>query len=321
MLGGAVAWPLAARAQQPERVRRIGMFMNLAESDPEGQQRVAELRNGLDKLGWSDGRNARIEVRWAAGDSGRLDALAKELVDLQPDVIACAGTPVVAALRRVTKTIPIVFANVTDAVGQGFATSLAKPGGNITGFTNFEFSMAAKWVELLKEIAPRVNRVSVIYNPTTSPYSALYLRAIEAAAGRLGVVSNAAPVQTVAEMENTIAALASDLGSGLVAPGDSFTSANRTRLIALAALHRVPAAYSFRYLVADGGLISYGVDTLDIIRRVPTYVDRILRGSKPGDLPVQLPTKFELVVNLKTAKALGLSVPDTLLARADEVIE
>jgi putative ABC transport system substrate-binding protein len=321
LLGGAASWPLAARAQQAERMRRVGIFMNLAESDPEGQQRVTELRKGLERTGWIEGRNIQIDVRWAAGDSDRLDALAQELVDLQPHAIVGAGTPVVAALRRATTTITIVFAQIVDPLGQRVVASLAKPEGNVTGFANFEFSMAAKWVELLQEIAPRVTRVAVIYNPDTSPYFAPFLRAIEAAARPLGMTSNASPVQTVAEIERAIVALGSDSSTGLVVPPDSFTSANRARLIALAAVHRLPVAYSFRYFVADGGLISYGADTLDVIRRVPTYVDRILRGAKPGELPVQQPTKFELVINLKTAKALGLEVPPTLLARADEVIE
>ena len=315
----AVSWPRAARAQH-DRVRRIGVLMSIAESDPEAQPRVAVVGQGLQQRGWTDGRNVRIDYHWGAGDVEHMRAQAIELVRQAPDVILATTTALVVALLEQTSTIPIVFVGVTDPVGQGFVDSLARPGGNVTGFTIFEFSIGGKWIQALKEIAPQLAQVAVLYNPKTSPYE-LYLRSIESAANALSVQSIATPVYDVAGIEGRLGELRRKPNRGLIVLSDIFTVVHRDIIIALAAQHRFPAIYPFRYFCSGGGLICYGVDVLDTYRRAVLYIDRILKGTKPGDLPVQQPTKYELVINLKTAKALGLEIPQTLLARADEVIE
>jgi putative tryptophan/tyrosine transport system substrate-binding protein len=303
LLGGAVAvWPLTARAQRTERMRRIGVLVGSAESDPESVPRVTAFERGLTELGWVSGRNVLIDYRWAAGEYAHMQGLAKELVELQPDVLLASSTPVVAALARETGTIPIVFVVVSDPIGSGFIESLARPGGNMTGFINIESSLGGKWLELLKETAPRISRVAVMFNPDTAPHAEYYVRPFEGAAASLAVKPSTAP-------------------SGLIVLPDTFTTVHRRAIISAAASSNVPAIYPFRYMAGDGGLISYGVDLVDLYRRAAPYVDRILKGGKPADLPVQQPTKFEFAINLKTAKALGLDVPSALLARADEVIE
>jgi putative tryptophan/tyrosine transport system substrate-binding protein len=320
LVGGAAAWPVAARAQQAERVRRVGVLRGDAESDPQAQADVATFEKALKESGWAAGGNVRIEHRWASGDAARLRAQAAELASLMLDVIFTSGTPPTTALRQAAPTTPIVFVNVTDPVASGLVSSLAHPGGNITGFTNFELTMGGKWLETLKEVAPGVTRVAVIGNPENAAHLG-QLRSIEAAAPTLGVQVSAAFVQGAVEIERVINAFASGANSALVVLTDFITNANRELILALAAKHRLPAVYNQRYFVTDGGLLSYGDDQADLFRRAATYVDRILRGAKPGDLPVEGPTKFELTINLKTAKALGLTVPLALLTRADEVIE
>jgi putative ABC transport system substrate-binding protein len=323
LLGSAsVAWPLAARAQLADGVRRIGVLMPFVESDPEGQRRVNAFLQGLKELGWIRGRNVQIDYRWVAGDDAdRIRVYTAELVDLKPDVIVCQSTHAVVALKKQTRIIPVVFAQVTDPVGNGIVEGLARPGGNITGFTNFEFSMGGKWIEVLKEIDPRVARVAVIFNPDTAPHAGFILRSIEVAAPSFAAEPIAAPLHDAAGIESALAALGQRAGGGVIVMPDAFTTTHRDLIVALAARHHVPAIYPFRYMIAAGGLISYGNDALHATQQVALYVDRILKGIKPGDLPVQQPTKFELAINLKTAKALGLEVPPTLLARADEVIE
>jgi putative ABC transport system substrate-binding protein len=316
--GAAVAWPLAAHAQQGERVRRIGVLMNLAADDPEGQARLTAFAQGLQQLGWTDGRNVRIDYRWGAGDAGAFHRYAEELLALAPDVILASGTPSVQALQKVTRTVPIVFALVADPVGAGWVESLARPGGNTTGFTPMEYGIGAKWLELLKEIAPRVTRVAVLRDLTIGLGQ---LGAIQAVAPSFGVELRAGGLRDAGEIERTVAAFAGSSNAGLIVTASTSGAVHRDLITMLAARHRLPAVYSFRYYVTGGGLISYGANTIDIHRRAASYVDRILKGEKPADLPVQAPTKYELVVNLKTARALGLTVPDSLLARADEVIE
>jgi putative tryptophan/tyrosine transport system substrate-binding protein len=322
LLGGAAgAWPLAARAQQPERMRRIGFLQGLAESDPEAQARTAAFRQELEALGWTEGRNIRIDYRFAGGNAARVQAYAAELVNLSPDLIVAHSSPVVAALKQATSTIPIIIAVVNDPLGQGFVASLARPGGNITGFAFIEFTMVGKWLELLKEMAPGVRRVALMFNPQTAPYYAIYLREFGTVPATLAGELAAAPVRDEAEVEAAIAALANEPPGGLIAAGDPFISAHRALIARLAQHHRLPAVYPFRRFVAEGGLMAYGPDTVDVVRRSASYVDRILKGASPADLPIQQPTKFELAINLKTARALGLTVPPALLARADEVIE
>ena len=322
MLGGAAAaWPFVARAQQAERARRIGMLQPLAANDPEAQLRVSAFHRRLEELGWTDGYNVRIDYRWASGDTARIRALAAELVSLKPDAILGASTPVVAALRAETSTIPIIFVQVINPVAAGFVTSLSRPGGNLTGITNFEFTVGGKWLETLKEISPRLARVAVLYNPKTAPYAGSLLRSVEAAAPTFAMVPTDTPVQDAAETERAIDAFAQKSNSGLLVLPDASTLLHRDLIIARAAQHRLPAVYPFRYFAVNGGLVSYGTDAADTHRQAVSYVDRILRGTKPEELPVQAPNKFELVINLKTAKALGLEVPPSLLARADEVIE
>jgi putative ABC transport system substrate-binding protein len=321
LLGGAAALPLAARAQQAERVRRIGVLMGYAENDPEAQSRIAAFKQELAALGWTEGRNLRIDIRWAAGDVNRALAFARELLALQPEVILSNTTPVTAALHRETRTVPLVFVVVSDPVGSGFVVGLARPGGNVTGFINLEASLVEKWLQLLKEIAPRVMRVAVMFNPQTAPYAEYYLRPLEAAAPKVGVKSFTAPVQSEADIAEVIERLAGEPGSGLIAMTDSFMTVHRKLVIDLTTRYKVPSMYFVSNVPSEGGLISYGVDLTDLFRRAAPYVDRILKGEKPADLPVQVPTKFELMVNLKTAKALGLDVPPSILLRADEVIE
>jgi putative ABC transport system substrate-binding protein len=320
--GAAVAWPLSARAQQSDRVRRIGVLMGYAESDLEVQAHIAAFRERLQKLGWSEGRNTQIDTCWAAPDDAESRRrCAMELVALQPDVILSNTTPTTTALLQQTRTMPIVFAIVADPIGSGFVASFARPGGNVTGFTFTEPTMAGKWLELLKEIAPRIVRVAMLFNPASATYADYWLNPFKAAAPSFAVEAIAAPVRDTSELETVIAALAREPNAGLIAMPDSFTDAHRVEITSLAARYRLPAVYPFRFFAEVGGLLSHGVDRTDNFRRAATYVDRILKGEKPSDLPVQTPTKYELVINLKTAKALGLELPPTLIARADEVIE
>jgi putative ABC transport system substrate-binding protein len=319
--GAAATWPSAARAQQPERVRRIGVLMVDAESDPEGQSRAKAISDGLKQLGWAEGSNIKIVYRWAAGDADLIRTFAKELVELQLDVILARSTPATAALKAETRTIPIVFTTVSDPIGSGFVANLAHPGGNITGFTNFESTIIGKWLGLLKEIAPSITRVGAMYNPETAPYAAYYVRLLEVAAKSFSVEPVSVVVHNDVDIERVIAALASESNSGLIILPDAFTGTHRKQIIEQAARHHVPAVYPYGFIAVEGGLMSYGIDVTDLYQRAASYVDRIFRGTKPSDLPVQQPTKFELIINLKTAKALGLTVPPTLLTRADEVIE
>jgi len=319
LLGGAAAWPLAGRAQPGERIRRIGVLMYLPADDPEGQARLAALVQTLKQLGWSDGRNLQIDTRWATADDIRRQAA--ELVALAPDaLVAGTGTASVAPLLEATRTLPIVFVTVIDPVGAGFVASLAQPGGNATGFTIFEYSMSGKWLELLKEIEPRVTRVAVLRDPALASGTGQF-GAVQIVAPSLGVQVTPVDVRDAGEIERALTAFARGLNGGLIVTGTPLAFVHRDLIISLANRHRLPAVYWHRRFVASGGLISYGPDTTDPFRRAAGYVDRILKGEKPADLPVQAPTKYELVINLKTAKALGLEVPPTLLARADEVIE
>jgi putative ABC transport system substrate-binding protein len=321
LLGGAAAWPLAARAQQADRMRLIGVLMAYAESDPEGQAWVAAFRERLQKLGWVEGHNIRIATRWATPDVEAMQRFAKELVALQPDLILSQSTPTTAALLQHTRTIPIIFANIADPVGSGFVASFSRPGGNATGFVLFEPTMAGKWLELLKEIAPRVNRVAFLFNPATATYFEYYTTPFKAAAASFGVEAIAAPVHDRSELESAFAAQAHEPNGSLIVLPDSFLNAHSVEITSLAARYRLPAVYPYRLYTKVGGLLSYGNDVFDNYRRAAGYVDRILKGEKPGELPVQAPVKFELVLNLKIAKDLGLTLPPTLLARADEVIE
>jgi putative tryptophan/tyrosine transport system substrate-binding protein len=319
--GAAAAWPLVAQAQQGDRVRRIGVLMAGGENDPLEQHLFPAFTRALADLGWTDGRNARMDLRWGGGDINRIRALAKEMVDLQPDVILSNTTPVTAALQRETQTIPIVFATVADPVASGIIPRLDRPGGNTTGFAMWEASLAGKWLELLTEIAPGLKRAAIMFNPDINPVSAYFMPSFETAARSLKVEAITAPVHDEVEIETAIIALAREPGGGIVVTADAFMAAHRAPIILAAARNNVPAVYLLSEFVKDGGLISYGQDPVDIFRRAAIYIDRILRGAKPGDLPVQFPTKFEMIVNLKTAKALGLAVPPSILLRADEVIE
>jgi putative ABC transport system substrate-binding protein len=319
LLSGAATWPLAARAQQGDRVRRIGVLTGFDENDPEGKRRYSAFTQALADLGWTDGRNVQIDLRWLGGNINRIRTLAQELVRLQPDIILIVGTPATVDVQRETRTIPIVFSNVADPVGQRIVARLDQPGGNTTGFANFEASLGGKWLELLSEIAPGLKRAAIMFNPNTSPVST-FMPSFEAAARSLKVALITAPVHDDGEIETAITALGRELGGGLVVESGGMY-AHRAPVILAAARNNVPAVYNFFAFARDGGLLSYGPDQVDIFRRAASYVDRILHGEKPGDLPVQFPTKFEMIVNLKTAKALGLTVPPSLLARADEVIE
>jgi putative ABC transport system substrate-binding protein len=318
--GAAAAWPLEASAQQPERVRRIGMLIGQAADDADGKARLAAFVQGLQQLGWTDGRNVRIDTRWGGGDADRMRRYAAELVALAPDVILAGGTAAVGILLQATRTVPIVFASVADPVGAGYVDSVARPGGNATGFLLFEYGTSGKWLELLKEIAPGVTRVAVIRDAAIAAGIG-QLAAIQSVAPSFGVELTPLNVRDAAEIERAVTVFAKSSKGGLILTGSSLALVHRDLIITLAARHKLPAVYNSRLYVASGGLISYGPEFTDQYRQAAGYVDRILKGEKPGDLPVQAPTKYELLINLKTAKALGLDVPPTLLARADEVIE
>jgi putative tryptophan/tyrosine transport system substrate-binding protein len=321
LLGGAAAaWPLAARAQQAERMRRIGVLMNLAADDAEGQARLAAFLRGLQQLGWIEGRNAHLDIRWGAGDAERFRRYAAELVALVPDLILAASGSTMPPLLHATRTVPIVFVQVADPVGNGFVASLARPGGNATGFTNIDFSMSAKWLELLKQIAPGATRAAVLRD-STEPTGIGQWGALQSVAPSFTLELTPVGVSDPGEIERAIAGFANLPNGGLIVTASAPTAVHRDLIITLATRHRLPAVYAYKYFITSGGLISYGPDTIDPYRRAAGYIDRILKGEKPADLPVQAPTKYELVINLKTAKALGLEIPDGLLARADEVIE
>jgi ABC-type uncharacterized transport system substrate-binding protein len=321
LLGGAAAvWPLAARAQQPERMRRIGVLIPLAADDPEAKARLAAFQQGLQQLGWTEGSNMRIDARWSAGNAEEIRKFAAELVALTPDVILASGGTVVGPLLQVTRTVPIVFTQTPDPVGAGYVESLARPGGNATGFTLFEYGMGGKWLEVLKEIAPSVTRAAILRDPATQQGIGLW-GAIQTAAPSFGIEVSPINISPDGEFERALMAVARVPNSGLIVTGSSLAVVHRKLIVTLAVRHKLPAVYWTRLPVADGGLISYGVNSLDPHRRAASYIDRILKGEKPAELPVQNPTKYELVINLKTAKALGLEVPSSLLARADEVIE
>jgi putative ABC transport system substrate-binding protein len=321
LLGGAAAWPFAARAQQGDRVRRIGVLMPDDENDPVAKTYISAFTQALAGLRWTDGRNVRLDVHWAGGDINRIGALAQGLVGLQPDIIVTHTTPAAAALQRETRTIPIVFATVSDPLASGIVERLNQPGGNVTGFAQREASLGGKWLELLSEIAPGLKRAAIMFNPDTAPASA-YLPYIETAAVSLKIELIITHVHSVVEMQTAIRDIGMKPGGGFVQIPDVFTNTHRAPIISAAARNNVPAVYGgASYAVREGGLLSYGVDTVDIWRRAASYVDRILRGEKPGDLPVQFPTRFEMVVNRKTATALGLAIPPSILLRADEVIE
>jgi putative tryptophan/tyrosine transport system substrate-binding protein len=319
LIGGAATWPLKVVAQQPEHPRRIGFLLGLTENDPEARARITAFRQGLEATGWTEAHNILIDYRFAGGDSERVRAHVEELMASAPHVIVAHSTPVVAALKRATSTVPIVFVAVNDPVGQGFVKSLAHPGGNITGFSFVEFEMIGKCLGLLKEIAPGVTRANLIFDPDLAPYFSIYLRQIGAMPGRLAVELTEAPVRDTSEIEANIAKLGP--GDGLIVAPDPFTVVNREVIMRSAERHRLPAIFTLRQEAVEGALMSYGPDTADIFRRSASYVDRILKGAKADELPVQAPTKFELVINMKTAKALGLDVPLSLQQRADEVIE
>jgi putative ABC transport system substrate-binding protein len=321
LLGGAAAcWPLGARAQQSNRPRMVGVLFAMAPSDPEAEMRVKAFESGLRELGWVEKRNMRLEYRWAPPDPGLLLSQANELVGLGPDVILATSTPVVAALRQGNPP-PIVFVQVTDPIGNGFVQNLARPGGYLTGFTSFEFTVGSKWLEALKHVAPAVQRVALIFNPDTAPFAHLFWQPVVEAAPAFDVEPIQTPVRDAGEIKPAIETFAREANGGLMVLPDVSTTNYRDLIIALAARHRLPAVYPFRYFAASGGLMSYGSDLADVYRRAASYVDRILKGAAPGDLPVQAPSKFELVINLKTANALGLTVPPLWLGRADEVIE
>jgi putative ABC transport system substrate-binding protein len=324
LLGGAAAsyWPLAARAQQSQRMRRVGVLMSPGEDDLEAQRRTTMLRASLGELGWTEGRNINIDYRWAAGDPTRARAYAAELVRLMPDVIVANSTLCLKAVRDETSMIPTVFLVVGDPVGQGFVSSLARPGGNITGFTAFEFEIGGKWLEIIKELDPGLRRIAFMFNPQAGlPYADKFAQSIASAAPARDVELIVSPVRDDAEIDRAIAGAASKMNSGAIVNPDAFTITKRRLIISLMAHHRLPAIYAYKYYAVDGGLLSYGHTYDELFRRGAVYVDRILKGAKPADLPIQNPTKFELVINQKTAKALGVTIPEKLLARADEVIE
>jgi ABC-type uncharacterized transport system substrate-binding protein len=320
LIGGAAAWPLAARAQQGERQRRVAVLMNLAADDPEAPVRLAAFLDGLQQLGWSDGRNVRVETRWGANNPERSRNHVAELIALAPDVVLAAASPAVAALLQASRTVPIVFTLVGDPVGSGFVASLARPGGNATGFTLFEYGLSVKWLQLLKQIAPGVTGAAVFRDPAVA--SAIgQLGALQAVAPSLGVELSPVDVRDVGELERAVATFVPRPNMGLIVLPGGLMAARRDVVLAAAARHRLPAVYPYRYYVTSGGLACYGPDTVDQFRQAAGYVDRILRGEKPGELPVQAPTRYKMVINLKAARALGLEIPPTLLARADEVIE
>ncbi len=314
-------WPIAAHAQQPEKIRRIGVLSSLAETDPEAQAWDDAFRKRLIELQWIDGRNVHIDYRWGAGDVDRMRQFAQELVRLNPDVLVGISTPATAALQAATRTIPIVFAWVSDPVGSGFVSSLANPGGNITGFLNIESSVIGKWLALMHEIAPQVSRIGFLFNPQTAPYARYYLDTFRSAASALAIEAINAPVLSTDEVDAFMTKLGRQAGAGLIIMSDTSMNVYRKTIYSLAARYRLPTIYPYRFFAAEGGLMSYGVDVPDLLRGAASYVDRILRGEKPNELAVQQPTKFELVINVKTAKTLGLAIPQTLLATADELIE
>jgi putative ABC transport system substrate-binding protein len=317
---GAAAWPIAVRAQQGERMRRVGVLTPFAADDPEAKARVAAFVQGLQQLGWTDGGNLQIDIRWGVGDAERIRRYAAELVALAPDAILAAGGMTVGPLLQATRTVPIVFTLTPDPVGAGFVESLSRPGGNATGFTNFEYGIGVKWLELLKDIAPRVSRAAVLRDPTI-PAGIGQFGAIQAVAPSFGIELRPIDVRDAGEIERAVTAFARSSNVGLIVTSNGLALVHRDLIITLAARHRLPVVYPFRVFVTAGGLVSYGPDSIDPHRRAASYIDRILKGEKPAALPVQAPTKYELVINLKTAKALGLTVPDIVLARADEVIE
>jgi putative ABC transport system substrate-binding protein len=320
LLGGAAAgWPLAARAQQPSRARRIVILAGFSENDSEGPSSAQAFRQTLDRLGWKEGVNLRIDMRWGAGDPERIRSYAKELISSAPDVAVADSTPAALAFQRETQTTPIVFIQAGNPVGSGLVASLARPGGNLTGFTNYVPSMGGKWLELLKEVAPKIARAAALFNPKT--HTGQYWGVLEAATQSLGVPFSKAPVVDAGAIAPAVETMAREPAGGLIVMPDSFTMTHRETIIALAARHRVPAVYPYRVFSANGGLMSYGMSRVDVYRDAAAYVDRVLRGDKPADLPVQAPTKYELVINIKTAKALGIDIPPTMLTRADEVIE
>jgi putative ABC transport system substrate-binding protein len=324
LLGGAAAaaWPLSARAQQPAQIRRVGMLIGYTENDPETQARLAAFRQAFEQLGWKEGRSVRIDYRFAPASPDEARLFAKELVALHPDVLVGNSTPAAAALLRETRSIPIVFVGVSDPVGSQFVASIPQPGGSITGFTNFEPSLIGKWLEMLKEVAPSVTRVAVMFNPKTAPdEGAFFLNPFEPIARSLAVEPIVSRVTDANDIESAVTALAHKPGGSLIIMPDAFNTVHRQLIILLAARHLLPAIYPYRYQAVEGGLLSYGVDTVDLMRRAAPYVDRILKGEKPADLPVQAPVKFELVINLRAARVIGLTVPPAVIARADEVIE
>jgi putative ABC transport system substrate-binding protein len=321
LLSGVAAWPFRLRAQQSERMRRVCVLMGFAESDREGQTFVGAFREELQKLGWAEGRNIRIDYRWTALDRDLIQRFAKELVALQPDLILTQSTPATAELLKQTRTIPIVFALVADPIGSGFVANFPHPGGNVTGFVTMEPTLAGKWLDLLKEIAPRVARVAMLFNPATAPYAQYWLNPFKAAATSFAVQAIVAPVHGTSELESVVAGQAHESNGGLIVMPDTFTTEHRSEITSLAARYRVPAVYPYRVFAEFGGLLSYGDDLTDNFRRAASYVDRILKGEKPADLPVQAPTKFELTINLKAARALGIAVPPSMIARADQVLD
>jgi putative ABC transport system substrate-binding protein len=323
LVGGVALSPLAARADSSERMRRIGVLIGNSEGDGQSTSGLASFRKGLADLGWVEGRNLQIDIRWGRSQLDRIDTLIQELVALRPDVLLAHSTPVTAAMQRATKSIPIVFIFVSDPVGSGLVASLPHPGGNITGFINIEASLGGKWAELLKEVSPDVNHAAILFNPETAPYFAYYVEPFEAAARALRIEPMASPVRSSEDIESIIGRVAAKPNGSLVITPDIFVARkdNLNLVRSLATRYRIPVVYPYRFMTNDGGLISYGIDQVDLYRRAPAYVDRILKGANPAELPVQLPTKFEMVVNLKTAKELGLTLPATLLGRADEVIE
>src|SRR6516225_4452735 len=320
LLGSAAAWPLVARAQQPERMRRIGVLMSRAADDPQAQARLAAFQQALQQLGWNDGRNVRIDIRWHESDADRARTYAQELIALAPDIFLADATPSVTALQHATRTLPIVFAAALDPVGAGFVDSLSRPGGDVTGFMAFEYGFSGKWLELLKQIAPQTTRAAVIRDPAITVGTAQF-SAIQAVAPSLGVEITPIGVHDVGAIERAVEAFARRANGGLIVAVGALPTVTSDLIITLAARHKLPAVYPYRYWVTAGGLVSYSPDSVDMFRRAAGYVDRILKGAKPADLPVQAPTKYELVINLKTAKPLGIDIPATVLARADEVIE
>jgi putative ABC transport system substrate-binding protein len=322
LLGGAAAWPLVARAQEPDHIRRLGVLMGLASSDVQQREELATFKEELHKLGWTDGRNTRIYTRWGDSDADETWTAAKELIELKPDVIFAHTTSAVSALAQQTRSIPTVFVLVSDPVGNGFAESWSRPGGNITGFTDFEAPMAGKWLELLKKTAPHLTQVALLFNPETAPGGgSIFLDPIEQAAPAFGLNWLGASARHADEIETVVGALGRHGATGLLVTPDIFTIAHRERIIALAAQYRLPSLYAYRYFATDGGLMSYGMDPMDQCRQAAGYISRILKGAAAGELPIQAPTRFELVINLRTAKALRLELPQTILALADAVIE